>query len=47
MTGKDRVELSTWFTPAEAREGALSARLVTEFLHVEKMSGKKEIKNNV
>ena len=24
MTGKDKVDLATWFTPAEAREGALS-----------------------
>ena len=46
MTGKDKVDLSTWFTPAEAREGALSTRLVTGCLNVEKMRGKKEVRNN-
>ena len=44
-TGKDSVEISTWFTPGQ--KGALSTRLVTGCLNVEKRRGKNEVRNNI
>ena len=40
MPGKDRVETSTWFSPAKNCEGAMSTRLTSVCLNVERKQGR-------
>jgi hypothetical protein len=46
MAGKDRVEPSTWFSPAQNREGAMSTRLTSGSFNVERKLGKSEVRKN-
>ena len=46
MAGKDRVEPSTWFLPSQNREGAMSTRLTSGCLNVERKEGRTEIRKN-
>ena len=44
MAGKDRVEPSTWFLPSQNREGAMSTRLTSGCLNVERKHGRTEVR---
>ena len=46
MAGKDRVEPSTWFLPSQNREGAMSTRLTSGCLNVERKHGRTEVRKN-
>ena len=46
MTGKDRGEPSTWFTLTQERQGAMTTRLLTGCLNVEKLRGNSEVRKN-
>ena len=46
MTGKDRVDPSTWFSPTEDREGAMSTRLTSGCYNVQRNQGKTDIRKN-
>jgi ribonuclease P/MRP protein subunit RPP40 len=46
MAGKDRVEPSTWFSPAQNRERAMSTRLTSGSFNVERKLGKSEVRKN-
>ena len=42
MTGKERVDPSNWLNPTQERQGAMSTRLITGCLNVEKLRGSQE-----
>ena len=46
IAGKDRVDPSTWFTPTQERQGAMSTRLITGCHNVEKLRGNTEVRKN-
>ena len=46
MSGRDRVDTSTWFKPVVARQGALTTRLVSGYLNVERTQGRTEMRRN-
>ena len=47
IAGKDRVDPSTWFTPTQERQGAMSTRLITGCNNVEKLQGNTEVRKNL
>ena len=46
MSERNRVDTSTWFKPAVPRQGALTTRLVSGYLNVERTQGRTEIRRN-
>ena len=46
MSGKDKVDPFTWFTPAQSREGAMTTRAASGWLNVERKKGSTEVRNN-